>query len=150
MSSNSPRNESTHSSTMTESHQAEIYNTYYRSPTREPGKRNLDARDGNVGTMSSRDRTGERHRSVSSGHHDAYANDPKLHHVSPKVAFAESPDGASDKLGTLSGVFVPTTLNVLSILMFLRFGFILGQSGFLGMMGKWIGSSSLSARRMRN
>ena len=38
-------------------------------------------------------------------------------------------------LGTYSGVFVPTTLNVLSILMFLRFGLILGQSGLLGMMG---------------
>jgi potassium/chloride transporter 9 len=37
-------------------------------------------------------------------------------------------------LGTFAGVFVPTTLNVLSILMFLRFGFILGQSGVLGMM----------------
>lgn len=45
------------------------------------------------------------------------------------------PAGDSDKLGTFSGVFVPTTLNVLSILMFLRFGFILGQGGVLGMMG---------------
>ncbi|GME62994.1 hypothetical protein GTA08_BOTSDO03003 [Neofusicoccum parvum] len=42
---------------------------------------------------------------------------------------------ASSKLGTFAGVFVPTTLNILSILMFLRFGFILGQSGVLGMMG---------------
>ncbi|KAF4538551.1 Cation chloride cotransporter [Lasiodiplodia theobromae] len=42
---------------------------------------------------------------------------------------------APAKLGTFAGVFVPTTLNVLSILMFLRFGFILGQSGVLGMMG---------------
>lgn len=42
----------------------------------------------------------------------------------------------SKKLGTLSGVFVPTTLNVLSILMFLRFGFVLGQAGVLGMMGE--------------
>lgn len=46
------------------------------------------------------------------------------------------PVGGTDKLGTFSGVFVPTTLNVLSILMFLRFGFILGQSGVVGMMGR--------------
>jgi potassium/chloride transporter 9 len=44
------------------------------------------------------------------------------------------PVGGQGKLGTFSGVFVPTSLNVLSILMFLRFGLILGQSGFLGMM----------------
>lgn len=41
------------------------------------------------------------------------------------------------KLGTFAGVFVPTSLNVLSILMFLRFGFILGQSGVVGMMGEF-------------
>lgn len=45
------------------------------------------------------------------------------------------PVGGTDKLGTFAGVFVPTSLNVLSILMFLRFGFILGQSGLVGMMG---------------
>lgn len=37
-----------------------------------------------------------------------------------------------NKLGTFDGVFIPTTLNVLSILMFLRFGFIIGQMGILG------------------
>ena len=38
----------------------------------------------------------------------------------------------SGKLGTFDGVFLPTALNVLSILMFLRFGFIVGQMGILG------------------
>jgi potassium/chloride transporter 9 len=42
------------------------------------------------------------------------------------------------KLGTFSGVFVPTSLNVLSILMFLRFGFILGQAGLLGILGDFL------------
>lgn len=41
---------------------------------------------------------------------------------------------STSKLGTFDGVFIPTTLNVLSILMFLRFGFILGQAGILGIM----------------
>ncbi|CCD25517.1 Vhc1p NDAI_0F01990 [Naumovozyma dairenensis CBS 421] len=39
------------------------------------------------------------------------------------------------KLGTYDGVFIPTSLNVLSILMFLRFGFILGQLGLLCTLG---------------
>ncbi|KAI9370764.1 amino acid permease-domain-containing protein [Aspergillus egyptiacus] len=42
---------------------------------------------------------------------------------------------STNKFGTFSGVFVPTSLNVLSILMFLRFGFVLGQAGLLGMLG---------------
>lgn len=44
------------------------------------------------------------------------------------------PIGGTEKLNTFSGVFVPTSLNVLSILMFIRFGFILGQSGVVGML----------------
>ena len=40
------------------------------------------------------------------------------------------------KLGVVSGVYIPVCLNILSILMFLRFGFILGQTGVVGMMGK--------------
>lgn len=53
-----------------------------------------------------------------------------------KPGLGPRPVGGSDKLGTFSGVFVPTCLNVLSILMFLRFGFILGQAGVLGILGK--------------
>ncbi|WFD43425.1 hypothetical protein MPSI1_002087 [Malassezia psittaci] len=41
-------------------------------------------------------------------------------------------DSIPRKLGTWDGVFVPVTLNVLGIILFLRFGFILGQAGLLG------------------
>lgn len=39
------------------------------------------------------------------------------------------------KLGVVSGVYIPVCLNIFSILMFLRFGWILGQVGLLGMLG---------------
>ncbi|KAL7922405.1 amino acid permease domain-containing protein [Trichoderma austrokoningii] len=39
------------------------------------------------------------------------------------------------RLGTISGVYIPVYLNILSILMFLRFGQILGQVGFIGILG---------------
>ena len=41
----------------------------------------------------------------------------------------------SSKLGTMSGVYIPVYLNILSILMFLRFGLIVGQVGFMGILG---------------
>lgn len=138
----SPSNETVHSLTrydrMT---QSEISNSYYRSPTRESENQNLIARDSNTApNMSTRDSAGERQKSTKNGHLDAYTNAPRPLHASPKAALAEKPNAGTEKLGTLSGVFVPTSLNVISILMFLRFGFILGQSGFLGMMGKFIRS----------
>lgn len=39
------------------------------------------------------------------------------------------------KLATFTGVYIPVCLNILSILMFLRFGVILGQVGFAGIIG---------------
>ena len=58
----------------------------------------------------------------------------------PRAGHKFRPPRQEEKLGTFSGVFVPTTLNILSILMFIRFGFILGQGGFLGTMALLIAS----------
>ncbi|OAA36293.1 cation chloride cotransporter [Metarhizium rileyi] len=41
----------------------------------------------------------------------------------------------SAQLGLVSGVYIPVCLNIMSILMFLRFGLILGQVGFMGILG---------------
>lgn len=75
--------------------------------------------------------TVQMHNISSSGDNEAPSREPKPSSIS-KIA------GGVEKLGTFSGVFVPTTLNVLSVLMFLRFGFILGQSGVVGMMGMFV------------
>lgn len=59
----------------------------------------------------------------------------KVNNHEPSIPSTTAPvkEETANKLGTFEGVFIPTTLNVLSILMFLRFGFILGQTGILGM-----------------
>ncbi|KAF9353035.1 hypothetical protein BGX34_011837 [Mortierella sp. NVP85] len=44
----------------------------------------------------------------------------------------------SSKLGTVSGVFVPCWLSIWGIILFLRFGFIIGQAGVMGTMGMFI------------
>ncbi|QLL32684.1 hypothetical protein HG536_0D02060 [Torulaspora globosa] len=62
----------------------------------------------------------------------SYQETPELRKTSSKY---DPNNPNKDKLGTFDGVFVPTSLNVLSILMFLRFGFILGQLGFICTLG---------------
>ena len=47
------------------------------------------------------------------------------------------------KLGTWDGVFMPVTLNVLGIILFLRFGFILGQAGLIGALALLVGSYAI-------
>ena len=70
-----------------------------------------------------------------------YQTTPKNQKISSKYDL-DNPH--RDKLGTYDGVFVPTALNVLSILMFLRFGFILGQLGLLCTIGLLIVSYSIN------
>ncbi|KAF2200816.1 hypothetical protein GQ43DRAFT_441210 [Delitschia confertaspora ATCC 74209] len=67
--------------------------------------------------------------------HSGERKRPSTTILKPRPGAFPRPVGGTSKLGTFAGVFVPTTLNVLSILMFLRFGFILGQTGVVGIMG---------------
>lgn len=71
----------------------------------------------------------------------SYKEAPQLRKISSK----HDPNNPNKhKLGTYDGVFVPTSLNVLSILMFLRFGFILGQLGFICTVGLLILSYAIN------
>lgn len=52
-------------------------------------------------------------------------------------------DAPIRKLGTWDGVFMPVTLNVMGIILFLRFGFILGQTGLVGSLLLLVGSYAI-------
>lgn len=47
-----------------------------------------------------------------------------------------APSNKKVKLGVVAGVFIPVVLNIISILMFLRFGSIMGRIGLVGMLGR--------------
>ncbi|KAF5021510.1 hypothetical protein F66182_6453 [Fusarium sp. NRRL 66182] len=49
----------------------------------------------------------------------------------------------SSKLGSISGVYIPVFLNIMSILMFLRFGLIIGKIGFTGILGLLVTAYSI-------
>lgn len=61
----------------------------------------------------------------------------RLSRSSVNVSFQKDPfvedENVNVKLGTVQGALIPTVLNTLSIIMFLRFGFILSETGILGM-----------------
>ncbi|XXG99780.1 DNA-directed RNA polymerase II core subunit [Hypoxylon texense] len=65
-----------------------------------------------------------------------------------KADAGPAPPSKKVKLSLAAGVFVPVVLNIISILMFLRFGSIMGRIGFLGMFAyivDFITTLSLSA-----
>ncbi|TDZ74236.1 Vacuolar cation-chloride cotransporter 1 [Colletotrichum trifolii] len=53
----------------------------------------------------------------------------------PSVSSSMEQTNRKSKLGVVSGVYIPVCLNIFSNLMFLRFGWILGEVGLLGMLG---------------
>ncbi|ORZ24952.1 amino acid permease-domain-containing protein [Lobosporangium transversale] len=53
--------------------------------------------------------------------------------LNPALAATKSP-----KLGTISGVFVPCVLSIWGIILFLRFGFIIGQAGIMGTLAMFV------------
>ncbi|QPG73692.1 hypothetical protein FOA43_001005 [Brettanomyces nanus] len=85
------------------------------------------------GTTGSRRRYGNPYRAQSSGLPSRESTEiPDNSNVPQGVVNYQLEKPPHPKLSTLAGVTMPTILNVLSILMFLRFGFILGQMGIVG------------------
>lgn len=86
---------------------------------------------------------------TSRSKHSTYSNINRINNESVNPIEKNDNDKAQkksgSKLGTFDGVFLPVTLNVLSILMFLRFGFIIGQMGILGTIFLLILSYSIDA-----
>ncbi|GMM35379.1 Vhc1 protein [Saccharomycopsis crataegensis] len=103
-----------------------------------PGAHSIDGADGAMTTSymsvppvkplsSSSNKNGKRSKAAK---HIGTTTTEKIFQNDKKLA--EKIQEESPKLDTYSGVFLPTALNVLSILMFLRFGFIVGQLGIIG------------------
>lgn len=49
-----------------------------------------------------------------------------------------------NKFGTFGGVFTPTTLTILGVIMFLRFDRVVGQSGVLGALVIVLGAKAIT------
>lgn len=78
----------------------------------------------------------QEHTSLLAPRQRYFTYEPDSTELRRKISSKYDPENPNkDKLGTYDGVFVPTALNVLSILMFLRFGFLLGQLGILCAFG---------------
>ncbi|KAG0093105.1 hypothetical protein BGZ92_007464 [Podila epicladia] len=72
-------------------------------------------------------------------HHPQQAQDGSLYEpVFPTQLNPALATTKSSKLGVFSGVFIPCVLSIWGIILFLRFGFIIGQAGVMGTMGMFV------------
>ncbi|KAG0356577.1 hypothetical protein BG005_004483 [Podila minutissima] len=73
-------------------------------------------------------------------HHDpSQAQDGSLYEpVFPTQLNPALATTKSSKLGIFSGVFIPCVLSIWGIILFLRFGFIIGQAGVMGTLGMFV------------
>src|SRR3569833_390845 len=66
----------------------------------------------------------------------ATTREASCRNVAETVRMDPDHGGKRVKLGVVSGVYIPVCLNIISILMFLRFGVILGRIGLVGILGR--------------
>ncbi len=93
-----------------------------------PGEHGHSARNGKHYRRPLRSNSGFQDLEYSSGQNGAHAHLPRT----KSLGMISPAEMAPRKLGTWDGVFMPVSLNILGIILFLRFGFILGQAGLLG------------------
>ncbi len=55
-----------------------------------------------------------------------------------------SPSGDGNRFGTFAGVFTPCVLTILGVIMFLRFGFVVGQAGVLATLAIVVASKIIT------
>ncbi|GAC77659.1 amino acid transporters [Moesziomyces antarcticus T-34] len=103
-------------------------------PRRMPKGVSFSDRNVGPGEDGHSGRNGKRYRRPArsnSGFQDPVHNSAHLPRTK-SLGMISPAEMAPRKLGTWDGVFMPVSLNILGIILFLRFGFIIGQAGLLG------------------
>ncbi|KAF9572990.1 hypothetical protein EC968_009118 [Mortierella alpina] len=80
---------------------------------------------------------GQPHHTSHHDHRDRDRGEP-AEPVFPTLLNPAVATTKSSKLGVFSGVFVPCVLSIWGIILFLRFGFIIGQAGVMGTLAMFV------------